>query len=179
MNPSSPASLDLVAYVRDLRSIDTIDGCRLRLLALRARIGSHWPESGGGLLKRSLPLPAAAEKSITELLAGLPTPLPMSPGEAPEEVFPAGEKDLREVVGRVVDAALALLAAGSLDLLYPGQVHILAERKPGAKQAEGLALEEPTVGLLVATIVGTLEAISECLGGEPRPNPPNSVFRAN
>lgn len=178
MDSSSPASLDLVAYLRNLRSIDTIDGCRLRLLALRARIGSHWPESGG-LLKRSLALPVETEKTISELLAAVPTPLPMSPGQDPEEIFPRDEKDLREVVGRVVDAALALLAAGSLDILYPGRVVILGGRQSEGRPAEGLTLEDPTIGLLVATIVGTLEAISESLGGDPRPNPPNPVFRAN
>ncbi len=177
MNASSPASSELVEYIRHLRSLDTIDACRLRLVALRARIGSHWPETGG-LLRRSVPLPPETEAAISDLLAALPTPLPLGQYDEPEELFPRGEKDLRAVVGRAVDAALALLEAGSLDLLYPGEVWILAKR-PGRQSAERIFMAQPTIGLLVATIVGTLEAVSECLGAEPRPTPPHSVFRAD
>jgi hypothetical protein len=60
---------------------------------------------------------------------------------------------------------MALLDGGSLDATYPGEVRMLESNRPGAP--EPIAVSEPSVGLLVATIIGTLEAISEDLSPTP------------
>jgi hypothetical protein len=149
--------------------IDTVDTCRIRLLSLRTRIETDWP-SAGGLLRRSPGLSRASETAITDLLVGLPTPLPLSPGGTPEAIFAHDDTELCTVAGRAVDAALTLLEVGSLDATYEGQVSLLESHRPEAPQP--IVVENPTVGMLVATIIGTLEAVSEHLAKPSRPAAP-------
>jgi hypothetical protein len=61
---------------------------------------------------------------------------------------------------------MALLAGASLETVYPGEVTLFESRRPGA--AVPITLSDPTVGLLVATIIATLEAISELIGLKPQ-----------
>ena len=134
-----------------MREADTVDTCRLRLLALRTRIETNWP-TGGHLFRRGLG--RDAEASITDLLIALPTPLPLIPGCPPETIFSHSDTDLRVVAGRAVDAGLALLDVSSLEVLYSGEVSMLESHRPGALQP--IVVVNPSVGLLVATIIGTL-----------------------
>ncbi len=145
------------------RGLDSVDACRLRLVSLRTRIDTNWPE-GGGFLRRRGSRPEASDP-IGRLLGALPSPLPLHPGGPPEPIMGDGDADLRSVVGRAVDAAMTLLEADSLEATYPGNVSMLAGLSPAtdAAGAEAVELSEPTVGLLVATIIGTLEAVSEKL----------------
>lgn len=146
----------LLPSAPDLRAADTVDTCRLRLLALRTRIETSWP-AAGHLFKRGLG--RDNEAVITDLLMALPTPLPLIPGCPPETIFFHSDTDLRVVAGRAVDAALALLDVSSLDVLYVGEVSMLESHRPGALQP--IVVVDPSVGLLVATIIGTLEAVWE------------------
>jgi hypothetical protein len=147
-----------------LRDLDTIDRCRMRLLTLRARVETNWP-AGGNWLRRASSLAAESHGRISELLLALPTPLPLHPGGEPETIFRHDDMDLRVVAGRAVDAALNLLEEPSLDSKYQGHVSMLESNDPAARQP--IVIAEPTVGLIVATVIGTLEAISEELGVAP------------
>jgi hypothetical protein len=149
---------------RILPELDTIDRCRMRLLTLRARVETNWP-AGGNWLRRASALAAESHARISELLLGLPTPLPLHPGGEPETIFRHDDTDLRVVAGRAVDAALNLLETTSLDAMYQGQVSMLESNDPMAR--EPIVIADPTVGLIVATVIGTLEAISEELGVVP------------
>jgi len=155
--PSRPRR-SMLPTAPDMRHLDTVDTCRMRLLALRTRIESDWP-SGGRFLRRGHSLSPASETIISDLLVGLPTPLPMVAGGSPETIFGLDDTDLCCIAGRAVDAALVLLEASNLDATYNGQVSLLESHRPGSRQP--IVLTDPTVGLLVATIIGTLEAISE------------------
>jgi len=155
--PSRPRR-SVLPTAPDMRHLDTVDTCRMRLLALRTRIESDWP-SGGRFLRRGHSLSPASETIISDLLVGLPTPLPMVAGGSPETIFGLDDTDLCCIAGRAVDAALVLLEASNLDATYNGQVSLLESHRPGSRQP--IVLTDPTVGLLVATIIGTLEAISE------------------
>ena len=149
----------IVARLGELRGMDTADGFRLRLVTLRTRIETNWPAAGGSPLRRRKGLDADATAMITDLLLGLPTPLPLAPGAPPQPLVSDLDTDLRLVAGRAVDAALALLSADSLEAEYPGDVHMLQSNRAGAP--DPILISSPSVGLLVATIIGTLEAISE------------------
>jgi hypothetical protein len=151
-----------------LKDLDTIDRCRMRLLTLRARVETNWP--GGGSWRRRV-LGMGPEvgpdtiATISGLLVALPTPLPLHPGGEPEAIFRHDDTDLRVVAGRAVDAALNLLEAPSLDSKYHGHVSMLESNDPSAR--EPIVIADPTVGLIVATVIGTLEAISEQLNVAP------------
>jgi hypothetical protein len=149
--------------------LGSVDTCRIRLLSLRTRIETDWP-SAGGLLRRGPGLSRASEAAITDLLVGLPTPLPLNPGGTPEAIFAHDDTELCTVAGRAVDAALTLLEAGALDAIYEGQVCMLESNRPEAPQP--IVVENPSVGLLVATIIGTLEAVSEHLMKPGKPAAP-------
>jgi hypothetical protein len=60
---------------------------------------------------------------------------------------------------------MALLEVDSLDATYPGTVSMMAgvDHQGDDSDAAPVELSEPTVGLLVATIIGTLDAVSERL----------------
>jgi hypothetical protein len=109
-------------------------------------------------------------------LVALPTPLPPRAGGEPEPIIHPDDSDLCAVAGRAVDAALGLLDRWSLDAHYPGEVSMFESRRPGA--LEPIVVIEPTVGLLVATIIGTLEAISESISDTPRPAVPEAPLTA-
>ena len=156
--------------------LDSVDACRLRLMSLRARIETNWPH-GGGLLRRRGPRGEESD-TIARLMAALPSPLPLAPGGVPQPLVTEADPDARTAAGRAVDAAMALLEADSLDATYPGRVAMMgglgqtSNGRTGAKggrkgetiyEAEPIEVAEPTVGLLVATIIGTLEAVSERL----------------
>lgn len=151
----------LAARIAELRALDTVDTCRMRLLTLRARIEINWPTGGGSPLRRGAVLGAESQTLIAELLVALPTPLPLKAGGEPKAIISNVDTDLRVVAGRAVDAGLALLESWSLETKYPGQVSMFASHKPGA--LDPMVVPQPTVGLLIATIIGTLEAISESI----------------
>ena len=155
---------DVAARIGELRGMDTVDGYRLRLVALRTRVESNWLPSAR-LVRRGRGMPLNVEASIADLLMALPTPLPLEPGAEPRPLITDSDTDLRAVAGRAVDAALALLEFGSTDAEYPGEVRMLESYRPDA--LDPIIVSGPTVGLLVATIIGTLEAISDRLS--PRP----------
>lgn len=152
---------ELAARIAELRALDTVDTCRMRLLTLRARIEGDWPLGGGNVFRRGRVLGAESQTLIAELLVALPTPLPLNAGDEPEAIISDLDTDLRAVAGRAVDAALALLDGGNLETTYPGQVSMFESHAPGA--LEPMVVSQPTVGLLIATIIGTLEAISETI----------------
>jgi hypothetical protein len=145
--------------VADLRRLDSADNCRIRLLSIRTRIETNWPAGGGFLFRRAQGLDPASHAVIADLLVSLPTPLPMRPGGEPEAIILDTDTDLRAVAGRAVDAALALLDGVAMESKYPGDVTMLDSYRPDAR--EPIVVSEPTVGLLVATVIGTLEAIYE------------------
>lgn len=165
--PGFGAGRGLADRIAELRALDTIDTCRMRLVSLRTRIVSNWPDGGGRIFRRGAGLSAAAETLIGDLLVALPTPLPLQSGGRPEPIVGLGEMDLCVVTGRAVDAALALLERWNLEDTYPGEVSMFESRRPGA--LDPVVVIGPTVGLLVATIIGTLEAISESITDAPRP----------
>jgi hypothetical protein len=70
---------------------------------------------------------------------------------------------MREVAGRAVDAGFALLEGATLETIYHGDVKMLEDYDPGAP--EPIIVSDLTVGVLVATIIGTLDAISETVMG--------------
>jgi hypothetical protein len=152
------ARRSLLPGAPDMRSLDTVDTCRMRLLSLRTRIETQWP-AGGSFLRRSRGLAPESESAIVEMLVALPTPLPVRPGGDPETIFGHDDVELCAVAGRAVDAALNLLDGADLESTYSGQVSMLESHRPDAR--EPIVVTDPTVGLLVATIIGTLEAISE------------------
>ena len=153
----------LAAYVSQRRSIDTVDTCRMRLVALRTRIETNWPQTGGLLFNRGQGLGREATADIAALLVALPTPLPLQAGGEPEPIMRETDTDLREVAGRAVDAGLALLEGTTLETIYHGHVKMLEDYHPGAP--EPIIVSNLTVGVLVATIIGTLDAISETVMG--------------
>jgi hypothetical protein len=160
----------VLAYrIAEMSGMDTIDSCRIRLLSLRARVEINWP-TAGGILRRNKGLGKDTEATIADLLVALPSPLPLAAGEPPLPIITDTDTDLRAVAGRAVDAALALLVGNSLDAVYPGEVRMLESYRPGAR--EPIVVDQPTVGLLVATIIGTLDAISERLGPIVPPRAP-------
>jgi hypothetical protein len=156
----------LAARIADLRGLDTVDGCRIRLVSLRTRIDTNWP-GPKSFLRRGPALDAASQATIADLLDALPSPLPLESGGIAQALIKDGDSDLRAVSGRAVDAALALLSGTSLDTTYHGEVTMLHSFRPGAE--EPITVSDPTVGLLVATIIGTLEAIVERIGPAPKP----------
>lgn len=158
-------SLNMAARIGALHGMDTVDGYRFRLVALRTRIETNWPASAGGFPRRGKGLGKAMEASIADLLVALPTPLPLASGGKPQPLITDTDSDLRAVAGRAVDAALALLDAGSVDATYPGEVRMLGSYRPDA--LDPITVSGPSVGLLVATIIGTLEAISDDLSSRP------------
>ncbi|MGA3058065.1 MAG: hypothetical protein ABSE70_08560 [Candidatus Limnocylindrales bacterium] len=170
-----PATQSLAARIEELRGLDSVHDCRIRLMSVRTRIETNWP-SKRGFLRRGPALDRESQATIANLLAALPCPLPLEAGGEPVPLIGAGETDLQAAAGRAVDAAMALLAGAELDTLYHGDVTLLESYEPGA--AEPITVSDPSVGLLVATIIGTLEAIVEQIGPGPRPgaraasNPP-------
>jgi hypothetical protein len=155
----------LSAHVGQMSGMDTVDSCRMRLLALRTRIEINWPQAGGLLLNRSQGLDRAATADITALLVALPTPLPLQAGGVPQPIILETDTDMRQVAGRAVDAGLALLEGATLETIYPGHVKMLEDYRPDA--LEPIIVGNLSVGLLVATIIGTLEAVSETLLDAP------------
>jgi len=153
----------LAAHVSQRRSMDTVDTCRMRLVALRTRIETNWPQTGGLLFNRGQGLGREATADIAALLVALPTPLPLQGGGEPEPIMRETDTDLREVAGRAVDAGLALLEGATLETIYRGHVKMLEDHRPHA--AEAIVVSNLTVGVLVATIIGTLDAISETVMG--------------
>jgi hypothetical protein len=155
--------------------MDTIDNCRMRLLALRTRIETNWPQ-GGGFLRRGGGLTRDAQTDIADLLVALPTPLPLHAGGDPETIICDKDTDLRAVAGRAVDAGLALLEGATLETPYPHAVSMLQSCATGAP--EPIRIEDPTVGLLVATIIGALEAVSERVNARGAKDGPRSADAA-
>jgi hypothetical protein len=156
----------LDARIAELRRFDSVHDCRMRLVSIRTRIETNWP-SRGGPLRRGPSLNPVTQATIADLLAALPCPLPLEAGGEPVPLINEGQVDLRAAAGRAVDAAMALLAGASLETIYSGEVTLFESNRPGA--AEPITVSEPTVGLLVATIIATLEAISELIGPKPPP----------
>jgi len=138
------ARAELEARIRTPLGLDSVDVCRMRLLSLRTRIDMNWPQETGRVIRRG-GLSPESQTTISDLLAALPSPLPISTGATPECIFNETDTDLRLVAGRAVDAGLALLEGYHPDAPAP------------------IVLQYPTVGLLVSTIIGTLEAISELI----------------
>jgi len=132
-----------------LPGMDTVDTCRMRLLTLRARIETNWPMTGGGVFKRGQGMSRDATADIAALLVALPTPLPLMAGGDPEPIIRETDTDMREVAGRAVDAGLALLDGTTLETIYRGHVKMLEDYHPDA------------------TIIGTLDAISETVMETP------------
>jgi hypothetical protein len=163
-----PVTPSLDQRIAELRGFDSVDDSRRRLVSIRTRIETNWPNPGG-LLRRGPSLDPLAQATIADLLAALPCPLPLEPGGEPHPLIKDGEADLRAAAGRAVDAAMSLLAGASLETVYPGEVTLFESRQPGA--AVPITLSDPTVGLLVATIIATLEAISELIGQKPQSRP--------
>jgi len=154
----------LAAHVVQMRGMDTVDACRMRLLALRTRIETNWPQTGGVVFfKRGQGMSREATDDIAALLVALPTPLPLQAGGEPEPIMRETDTDMREVAGRAVDAGLALLEGTTLETIHQGHVKILEDYHPGAP--EPIIVSNLTVGVLVATIIGTLDAISETVMG--------------
>jgi hypothetical protein len=156
----------LAAQVSQMGGMDTVDTCRMRLVALRTRIETNWPRTGGLLFKRGQGLSPEATADIAALLVALPTPLPLHAGGEPEPIIRETDTDMREVAGRAVDAGLALLEDATLETIYRGHVKMLEDYHPDA--AEPIIVGNLTVGVLVATIIGTLDAISETVMEAPR-----------
>jgi hypothetical protein len=156
-----PATKSLAARIDELRGLDSVHDCRIRLMAIRTRIETNWPTQRG-LLRRGPALDRESQATIANLLAALPCPLPLEAGGEPVPLIGEGETDLRATAGRAVDAAMALLAGTELDAPYHGEVTLLESYEPGA--AESITVSDVSVGLLVATIIGTLEAIVELIG---------------
>jgi hypothetical protein len=158
---TEPGGSNRRADATELRGLDTVDGYRLRLMALRTRIETNWPGMRAVRLWRRRG--RQEEEEIASLLVALPSPLPLAAGEAPVALFDEGVTDLCDVAGRAVDAAMLLLEANSLEAIYPREVRIGSglAGPAGSPQAEAIVVDDPSVGLLVASIIGTLEAISE------------------
>lgn len=149
----------LAADVSQMRGMDTVDTCRMRLVALRTRIETNWPQTRGGVFNRGQGLSREATADVRALLVALPTPLPLQAGGEPEPIICEVDTDMREVTGRAVDAGLALLEGTTLETIYRGHVKMLEDDHPGA--AEPIVVSNLSVGVLVATIIGALDAISE------------------
>jgi len=149
----------LAADVSQMRGMDTLDTCRMRLVALRTRIETNWPQTRGGVFNRGQGLSREATADVRALLVALPTPLPLQAGGEPEPIIREVDTDMREVTGRAVDAGLALLEGTTLETIYRGHVKMLEDYHPGA--AEPIVVSNLSVGVLVATIIGALDAISE------------------
>src|ERR1035437_3055215 len=77
---------------RDMRDLDTVDTCRMRLLALRTRIESNWP-AGSHFFNRGHGLARDDEATIVDLLVAPPPPLPLTPGADPDTIFCHGDTD--------------------------------------------------------------------------------------
>lgn len=159
-----PVTQSLDERIAELRRFDSVDDSRRRLVSMRTRIETDWP-SRGGLLRRRSSLDPVTQATIADLLAALPCPLPLEAGGKPVPLIEVGQVDHRAAAGRAVDAAMALLAGASLDTVYPGEVTLFESHRAGA--AEPITISDPTVGLLVSTIIATLEAISEVVGPKP------------
>ena len=149
----------LASQGSQMRDMDTVDTCRMRLVALRTRIETNWPLTGRGIFNRGQGLSREAAADITALLVALPTPLPLQAGGEPEPIIRDTDTDMRDVTGRAVDAGLALLEGATLETIYRGHVKMLEDHRPHA--AEAIVVSNLTVGVLVATIIGTLDAIAE------------------
>lgn len=152
--------------VAGMQGLDSADACRLRLVTLQTRIFQNWPKQGGVFRRR----PQAADDALARLLEALPSPLPIQSGGRPVPIMDPIDTDLRAAAARAVDAAMVLLEKDSLDVVYPGRVHMLAgigSEVPAVAGVSPVELDQPTVGLLVATIIGTLEAVSERLTRSP------------
>ena len=174
--PGSGTGRRLAGRIAELRALDSVDTCRMRLVSLRTRIETNWPATGGRVFRRAAGLSDEAEMLIGDLLVALQTPLPLRAGGEPESIIRGDDSDLCAVAGRAVDAALGLLDRWSLEANYPGEVSMFESHRPGA--LEPIVVIEPTVGLLVATIIGTLEAISESVNDTPRPAVPEAPLTA-
>jgi hypothetical protein len=158
-NPPVTQSFD--ERIAELRRFDSVDDSRRRLVSIRTRIETNWP-SRAGVLRRGPSLDPVTQATIADLLTALPFPIPLEAGGEPVPLINEGQVDLRAAAGRAVDAAMALLVGASLETVYPGEVTLFKSHRPGAP--EPITISEPTVGLLVATIIATLEAIAELLG---------------
>ncbi|HEX7490540.1 MAG TPA: hypothetical protein VF337_02425 [Candidatus Limnocylindrales bacterium] len=170
--PEGPEPSRLLALsATETRGLDRVDTSLRRLLSLRTRIETNWPITGG-LFGRRPDLPPIQQATIADLFTSLPTPLPMHAGGEPEPIILASDVDMRAIAGRAVDAAFALLDGATLETIYPADVTMLATR--GFDSAGPITVSGATVGLLVATIIGTLEAISEIIVQAP----PNKVVKA-
>jgi hypothetical protein len=143
--------------------LDSVDAARLRVMALRARIDAYWPAESGGLLKRR-----AKDKDdvLTRLVAALPTPLPCDLPGVPVDVVRESDADLRVPISRAVDAALLLMEDDDLERKCPGKVNMFANLgavDDRAWRPDAIEVVDPSVGLIVGTIIGILEAIAERL----------------
>ncbi|HEX7590398.1 MAG TPA: hypothetical protein VF375_00465 [Candidatus Limnocylindrales bacterium] len=163
--PGDPTPRRLLAFSpNETRGLDGVDTFLRRLLSLGTRIETNWPTSGR-IFGRGPELKPDVQATVVDLLTSLPTPLPMAPGGEPEPIIRATDTDMRCIAGRAVDAGLALLDGATLESIYPAEVTMLATR---SHDSEGpITVADATVGLLVATIVGTLEAISEIIVETP------------
>jgi hypothetical protein len=158
IDPSSTPSMGF--KIERTFGLDGVDTCLRRLLSLHTRIESNWPESGHFLV-RGRALTPETQALIADLLTSLPTPLPLVPGKEPERLIGPDDTNLLAVAARAVDAGLALLDGATLDKPYPREVRMLETRQ--CEAAGPITVSDATVGLLVATIIGTLEAISELI----------------
>jgi hypothetical protein len=144
--------------------LDSVDAARLRVMALKARIDAYWPAESSGLLKRR-----AKDKDddvLTRLVAALPTPLPCDLPGVPVALVRESDTDLRVPIGRAVDAALLLMEDDDLERQCPGKVNMfanLAAVDDRAWRPDAIEVADPSVGLIVGTIIGILEAIAERL----------------
>jgi hypothetical protein len=174
VEPSAKRGLAL--GVGETHGLDSIDTCLRRLLSLRTRIETNWPTGGHffGRGGRTTDLPAATQATVEDLLTALPTPLPLHAGGEPEPIICPGDTDMRTTAGRAVDAGLALLDGATLETVYPVEVKMLETRRYDS--AGPILVSGATVGLLVATIIGTLEAISELIVPAPAPAKAGKIF---
>ena len=159
----------LVLRIQETHDLDNVDTCLRRLLSLRTRIETNWPQGGNFIPVKSQDLKPDQLAQIADLLTALPTPLPLVAGGEPKRIIRPDDTDMRAAAGRAVDAGFALLAGATMDTRYPVEVKMLEPRRYDS--AGPITVSDATVGLLVSTIIGTLEAISELVQGPVKINP--------
>jgi hypothetical protein len=96
----SGATGELAARYSNMSGLDTVDACRMRLLALRTRIETNRPTPSRRLFTHGQVMDRRTRTAIAELLQGLPTPLPFHPDPLPELIMRHTDLDLGAVPGR-------------------------------------------------------------------------------
>jgi hypothetical protein len=146
--------------IQALPGLGDIDTCRRRLLSARSRIEEGWPKD---FHRRPKELSKQAAAEVTACLKRIPSPLPMTINGSPETVLPVAPCNLFIAVGRVFDAALAVLAVDNFDVCYDGSLTVYDPTQLAAAAALGLPLK-PTVGELTIKIFAEIEMISLAMG---------------